>query len=396
MMRQRHFDRRQDVGPVFLPNRTQELLLRAALLPGSRARDCWREWQSLADVDRIDAGSQRLLPLVYRNLRNEVSNEPVGERLRESYLRTWHANQMAFEAVAPVLEAFDRAGIRTMLLKGAAMTVRYYGDYGLRPMEDCDLMVPAGQVGSAAEVLRGLGWITWPRREPSQFTPATQWFVHSWHFRRADHQLDLHWHLSPEFCNPAADLDFWGAALPSVVKRREVWLLAPGDQLLHVCVHGAERFLVPSLRWVADGLVILNAEESAVDWNRLIRLAEKHRVIRPLELTLGYLEERFEAPVPGWVLQALRTLPKSRIEDLELRIRSSAPAAAGTFTGLLRWWGRVWWRHVEAVGLAAAVAGLPRMLQETWGLGSAWAVPGEATARVWRLIRNIGPHPRSR
>jgi len=44
--------------------------------------------------------------------------------------------------------------------------------------------------------------------------------------------------------------------------------------------------------------VILNAEESTVDWNRLIWLAEKHRVIRPLGLTLRYLHESFEAPVP--------------------------------------------------------------------------------------------------
>jgi len=66
------------------------------------------------------------------------------------------------------------------------------------------------------------------------------------------------------------------------------------------------------------------------------------------------------------------------------------PAAAGTFAGLLRWWRRVWWRHVEAVGLAGAVAGLPGMLRETWGLDSVWAVPGEVTTRAWRRIRNQG------
>src|SRR5262245_21793621 len=166
MIRLRHSGRRQDVVPVFLPNRTQELLLRAALLPDSRARDGWREWQSIVDVDLIDAGSRRLLPLVFRNLRDQVSKEAHGEKLRDSYLRTWHANQMAFEGIGPVLDAFDRAGVRTMLLKGAALTVRYYGDYGLRPMEDCDVMIPAEQVGLAAALLNKLGWIAQPDREP--------------------------------------------------------------------------------------------------------------------------------------------------------------------------------------------------------------------------------------
>ena len=238
--------------------------------------------------------------------------------------------------------------------------------------------------------------MAWPPRKPSQFTPATQWFVHGWHFRRgANQQLDLHWHLSPECCNAAADEDFWGAAVPWLVKQRTVWLLAPSDQLLHVCLHGAECFQVPSVRWVADALVILNAEGSTVDWNRLIALAGKHRVVWPLELTLGYLQARYDAPVPAWVLQALRSLPNARIEDLEFRIRNSPPAAAGTFAGLLRWWGRVWWRHVDAVGLARAVAGLPAMFQDTWGLSSPWAVPGEVTTRVWRRVWNNRPYLRS-
>ena len=389
MTRSTDSGRRRDVVPLFLPDRTQELLLRAALLPGAAARDCWREWRSLVDIDRLDGGSQRLLPLVYRNLRDIVSTDPDGETLRDSYLRTWHANQMAFEAIAPVLEAFDRTGVRSMLLKGAALAVRHYGDYGLRPMEDCDVMVPAHQAGTAAGVLKGLGWMASPPREPSQFTSATQWFAHSWHFRRgADQQLDLHWHLSPECCNVAADADFWGGAVPCTVKGHEVWLLAPCDQLVHVCVHGAECFVAPSLRWVADAMVILNAEAPALDWDRLIWLAGKHRLVRSLELTLGYLHDRFEAPVPERVLHAIRSLPTTRIEDLEFRIRNRAPAAAGTLPGLLRWWGRVWWRHVEAVGLAAAIGGLPAMFQETWGLRSAWSLPGQAARRVWRTIRN--------
>ena len=234
----------------------------------------------------------------------------------------------------------------------------------------------------------GLGWAAWPPREPSQFTAASQWFVHAWHFAREGRQhLDLHWHLGPECCHAVADADFWGAAMPYVLHEQHVHLLAPCDQLLHVCLHGAEASTVPPLRWAADAVVIMRTADAAIDWHRLIRLAATHRVVRPLELTLGYLHARLEAPVPAWVLEALHALPKARIEAFEFRNRNRPPPVAETFDGLLRWWGRVWWRHVDAVGLPTAVAGLPLMLQEAWGLDSPWAVPGEATARLWRRFR---------
>ena len=143
----RRWGRRPEIAPAFLPNPAQELLLRAALLPGPVALDAWRAFQSLVEFDSIDGGSRRLLPLVHRNLRDVLADDPDAIRLRESYLRTWHANRLAFEALVPVLEALTRAGIRAMLLKGAALGVRYYGDVGLRPMADCDVMVPAIRQG---------------------------------------------------------------------------------------------------------------------------------------------------------------------------------------------------------------------------------------------------------
>ena len=50
------------------PSLQQLLLLRAALWQGAAALAAWSEWADSADLDRIDNGSQRLLPLVYANL----------------------------------------------------------------------------------------------------------------------------------------------------------------------------------------------------------------------------------------------------------------------------------------------------------------------------------------
>lgn len=383
-----------DVPPAFLPSREHECLLRAALWRGEDALESWHEWKSQVDMDRLDAASERLLPLVYRNLRSQDSRDPVIEQIKPHYLRTWYANQLSFDAMAPVVDAFQRAGIRTMLLKGAALTLLYYRDYGLRAMEDVDAMIPAGRVADAAQLLSDTGWTSQPPRRPSQFTGAVQRFIHSWHFvNNSQQQIDLHWHLSPECCNAQADADFWASAIPREFKQRQVWTLAPADQLLHVCVHGAGRCVTASVRWVADAVMILNRADTAVDWKRFIDLAARHRLIQPVEQTLAYLHEKMRAPVPEWVLQSLAMSPKTRMERIEFRIRNS-PGTEGTIHATVRYWRRVWWRHVRNVGLPAAMFGIPRMLQDKWALQSLWAVPGHAARRLWRMVRRAPSSPR--
>jgi len=111
------------VRPAFVPSREHECLLRAALWRGEDA--CTRGASAIAG----GYGPPR------RGIRASaaagLSKPPEPRRLARSrhralkprYLRTWYANQLSFDAMAHVIDAFDRAAIRTMLLKGAALTM---------------------------------------------------------------------------------------------------------------------------------------------------------------------------------------------------------------------------------------------------------------------------------
>jgi len=108
------------------PTWRQELLLRAALLRGKEAIAAWREWKSSVDVDRLDQGSRRLLPLLYRNLRAHGVEDPLMNSFKGIYRLTWYKNQMAFHKMTSLLRSFHHAGIETMLLKGAALVMLHY------------------------------------------------------------------------------------------------------------------------------------------------------------------------------------------------------------------------------------------------------------------------------
>lgn len=354
----------------FWPAQLQEVLLRAALLEGGDAVEAWREWRSRVDidnVDRLDPGSYRLLPLLYHNLKNLYPEDPIMMKLKGVYRLTWYKNQMLFHTITSLLRSFHHAGINTMVLKGAALTLLCYRDYGLRPMNDFDVLVHTRDALSAVRLLRELGW------PPLEFNPDEKYISVSYSHGFADktgREFDLHWHLFSQCRTPDADDDFWSDATLTDFQGVPAHVLSPTDQLLHVCVHGAEWNITPPFRWVADAMMILRNTQAVIDWDSLISKAARRRLTLPLRDTLYYLKETFHAPVSSEVLRKLTDTPIPLLDRIEYRIAINPPTPWTAAIDL-------WCQHSRLMGNAhplSKVAGFPKFLQCIWGI-SAWKLP---------------------
>ena len=372
----------------FWPTQQQELLLRAALLQGNEATDAWYEWKSSVDVDRLDPGSLRLLPLLYWNLRTHGVKDSLTNRFKGVYRLTWYENQMLFHNMATLLRSFHNAGIQTMILKGAALTLLHYRDYGLRPLGDFDVLVHTEQASAAINLLSRLGWT--PELRPLEaFTETYISVTKAYHFADpAGRVLDLHWHLLPECCYANADDDFWDGAILTKIHDVPTHALNPSDQLLHACVHGARWNPVPPFRWVADAMMIMNTSQPEIDWNRLIAHAQKRRLILPLGDTLSYLRDVLDAPIPPAVLQSLWNMPTSKIERIEYEARTRPSELVGPMRGL--WFHYLRYSRLVSDGsLQHKLVGFPIVLQHIWGADHLWQVPFYAIfkgmRRIWKM-----------
>src|SRR5436190_10516089 len=77
----------------------------------------------------------------------------------ERTVRATAASQLAYSAATDeVLDAMARAGIRTVMLKGAAIAARLYEDPVMRPAGDIDLLVAPSHAGAVARVVESLGF----------------------------------------------------------------------------------------------------------------------------------------------------------------------------------------------------------------------------------------------
>jgi hypothetical protein len=171
------------------PSPEQLLVLHAALDPAPAACAAWQRWRQLVDFDDVDHGSSRLLPLVYRNLGADAFDPEVAGRLKGLYRRSWSHNQLIFKRAADAIAVLETAGIETLVTKGASLAILSYGDVGVRPMDDVDVLVPIEHTTAAIEALSAAGW------SPDHDDPLAWTQVHhSLGFAGADAgNVDLHW-----------------------------------------------------------------------------------------------------------------------------------------------------------------------------------------------------------
>ena len=293
-----------------------ELLLKAALLDRREALAAWEQWQACTDLNQIDNRSYRLLPLVHRNLKAFGVEHPYMDRLKGVRRRTWLENQLILRGGREALLALHAAGIETMVLRGAANIDLYYKDAGLRPIRDCDVLVPEGKAVDAVRALERAGWsrIT---PAPAKLTPRFRGFRSSMAFRSsAGVELRLHWHVLSFCCSSSADKEFWRGARPAVLHEVQTAALSPTDQFLHTCLLGLAWSYVPPVWWPADAMMILQSPDR-IDAKRIIRFAKEYRLVLLARRALDYLHATLEAPVPPDLLRALSAEPVSRADQLE-------------------------------------------------------------------------------
>jgi len=363
------------------PTVEQELVLKAALLEGQGAAEAVRAWAGSLGARPLDAGIRRLLPLVYRNLAEQRIRTELSDDLRKAYRETWARNQVLLSRLRGALKILHTAGIKTLVLKGASLSTRFYRDPGLRPMKDLDVLVPTACAEEAVDVLGRNGWS--PERKPdgtfSRYVSVNHG-VRLWD--SAGTELDLHWHVLNECLAPRADDGFWHAAVGMEIDGVHTLVLCATDELLHTCIHGVRWNPVPPIRWIADAHKILTGDHR-IDWDRLVAQAIQRRLSLTLKAALGYLREEFEAAIPGSTMGRLETVTVSKEEMREWRSRLNRPGWTLQTPPFL-------WAHyprfAKDSGRIPGIFGFLQYLQAVWDLDYAWQVPLQA---IWRSAQRL-------
>ena len=340
-----------------------------------------------ADASGLVAQARRegLVPLLARGVRARAGDGwPAAVR---DQLDAAFSDQVALEhlqrlEIVRLLAGLADAGVRPLLMKGAALAYTVYPDPVLRPHDDIDLLICEADRDRAAGALASLGYVEIAEGGGAlSFSQA--------HFGITDrfgirHTCDLHWRI----VNPVAfrdmvafdELDAAAVAVPRLSPHARTF--APGHALFVSCVHRIAHHLDGDvLVWIYDIHLLVQAA-GETEMARFEALATRSGACAVCARGLDAAARYFGTTVPPPVSRALAAgAARGELSAAFLRadlrpvdlLRSDLAALGG-------------WRARLAL-VAEHLFPTAQYMREAYAPGSRWPLPCLYAYRIARGSR---------
>ena len=219
----------------------------------------------------------------------------IRDRLRESR-RAFTACSLQMNAeLFRLLERFAAVGIETVVTKGPVLSVRCYGDPGMRQYGDLDLVVRHRDIQRSTQAMLDLGYTA---KVPVRAIEA-QKIPGEYAFRKSGNQILVELHTERTFRYHPRRLnieELFHRKASVVIDGRGVPALSVEDELVLISIHGSKHFW-KRLMWIADVAALISS--GSVSWDRAIEIAREVRAERILRLALRLAADVLGAKLPS-------------------------------------------------------------------------------------------------
>lgn len=271
------------------------------------------DWDALAGLAR----QERVEPLLYAALCEQAwAPAPLLDAWRTVYMRNGGRNILLLAELEAVLAVLVAAGIPALVLKGAALDERVYGNLALRPMVDLDLLLHHADLPAALALLAAQGYSAAQVEPAAGLALAFENEVQLRKTDRIDLRLELHWSLfnSPYYQRRLPMAWFWETSTPAWVSATPARILGQKAELLHLCGHLALHHRGKGLLWQYDIAAAIAYGRDTLDWGELLARAGDFDLALALQMLLPSIAEDWAAPIPPTALARLAAMQPAPAE----------------------------------------------------------------------------------
>ncbi len=238
----------------------------------------------------------------------------VFEELKKIYYMNATKNSLIFEELGKVLDTFRKNGIQVIVLKGAALAEKIYGNLALRPMTDVDLLAKKEDLFCLDEQMKILGY------RPSDISindiDFSSTYLTTLDYRSLSPNstsFHVHWHFvnstipNESYMKNIKIEDIWRDAEKTEIADVETMVMAPYHLLIHLSEHALRvTHSLSKISFFCDIDEVVNSYQERLDWERLIKESLKFNLNRMVYISLYFASRFLETKIPEYVLLKLR------------------------------------------------------------------------------------------
>ncbi|OQA02323.1 MAG: hypothetical protein BWY70_00046 [Bacteroidetes bacterium ADurb.Bin408] len=255
--------------------------------------------------------SQGTAPFFYKIIKEHhletLVPESVFNAVQGSYYHVLSKNVRAQEELKKILKIFNDASIKTLLIKGMASAEYIYGDPGLRPMSDIDLLVENKQLLTAEQLLFDMGFVN---TEPykSYKLRTLNIYNHLNAFQNSRVKIELHHDLSSSHHIIRFPTEkVWDGAQIVNFGDENTHILKDEWNLIYLSIHLVSHFIKKNIRLnnFVDIAELIKVKQDKIDWSFIAEQCKIYNIRLPVFRAFSISRTYFHAPVPNEVIHQL-------------------------------------------------------------------------------------------
>jgi len=236
--------------------------------------------------------------LIYKNVKSlQLFPEEIMKKLENLYFLTCKNNILHLRETMKILNCLQGRGIEAIPLKGAVAADTVFGNLGLYPTADIDILVKPSEVERAGETLEGIGY-----RKMIDLNHRDL-FDSLYHvcYINGSHIVEVHWNLVMRYFNAVSDF-WWQDAVKVPYEGSEILFLSHERYVLYTIFRLFSHAFRP-LRFSSfvSGLLFRYGKE--LDWRRLIACSKLLKMKRLVFFTLQLMKNFHGNDIPSSVAE---------------------------------------------------------------------------------------------
>lgn len=286
-VRSKHLSR--ETGLLFFLSRVSP---KASVLEGAQTLISNLNWDSFTALS-IKHGTAAI---IYKNLL-KLKNIPevVINKFKGIYNNSLRANILMVSELDRLIDGLNKAGIEVISLKGATASEKIFGDIGLYPSGDIDILIKVEDIDRVREFLDADGYVL----NDKGFDEYREFFIKElYHISLSNGRFTIepHWNLFMRYFKTPPEF-WWQESIRVSSGEKEYTFLSPEKNVLYTSFRLFSKGFV-HFRFLVLIAEIIRHYKDTIDWNKLFGYSRECKFENVLRVTMKLSAELLDAPIP--------------------------------------------------------------------------------------------------